>query len=108
MRQAPRPGLEPGTNRLTAGCSTIELSGKSAGVSAGFPLRSRLPKTVVDHRRAIRKPFFPNTPPPPAFRGHLSMAEHVVIIGAGLAGLAAAAALAGRGWRITLLESRGR
>src|SRR5262245_57333093 len=24
---APRPGLEPGTNRLTAGCSTIELSG---------------------------------------------------------------------------------
>ncbi len=29
-RKAPRVGLEPTTNRLTAGCSTIELSGKIA------------------------------------------------------------------------------
>ena len=30
--QAPRVGFEPTTNRLTAGCSTIELSGKSFGL----------------------------------------------------------------------------
>src|ERR1700687_2949172 len=36
------------------------------------------------------------------------MAESVVIIGAGLAGLAAATALAPRGFRVTLLESRNR
>jgi squalene-associated FAD-dependent desaturase len=36
------------------------------------------------------------------------MAERVVVIGAGLAGLAAAAALAGRGFRVTVLEARGR
>lgn len=30
VQKAPRPGLEPGTNRLTAGCSTIELSGKDS------------------------------------------------------------------------------
>ena len=33
-RLAPRVGLEPTTNRLTAGCSTIELSGKSVGNEA--------------------------------------------------------------------------
>jgi squalene-associated FAD-dependent desaturase len=36
------------------------------------------------------------------------MAERAVIVGAGLAGLAAAVALAGRGLRVTVLESRGR
>jgi squalene-associated FAD-dependent desaturase len=36
------------------------------------------------------------------------MAERVVIVGAGLAGLAAAVGLAGRGFRVSLLESRGR
>jgi squalene-associated FAD-dependent desaturase len=36
------------------------------------------------------------------------MADRVVVIGAGLAGLAAAAALGGRGFRVTVLESRGR
>jgi squalene-associated FAD-dependent desaturase len=36
------------------------------------------------------------------------MSERVIIIGAGLAGLAAASALAPRGFRITLLESRPR
>src|SRR5262245_60623940 len=36
------------------------------------------------------------------------MAEDVIIIGAGLAGLAAAAALAERGYRVVVLESRNR
>ena len=36
------------------------------------------------------------------------MAESVVIIGGGLAGLAAATALAPRGFEVTLLESRAR
>jgi squalene-associated FAD-dependent desaturase len=36
------------------------------------------------------------------------MAERVLIIGGGLAGLAAATALAGRGMELTVLESRGR
>src|ERR1700692_1673565 len=36
------------------------------------------------------------------------MAQRVVIIGGGLAGLAAALALAPRGWEVTLLESRAR
>ncbi|HVS38537.1 MAG TPA: hydroxysqualene dehydroxylase HpnE [Gemmataceae bacterium] len=36
------------------------------------------------------------------------MTERVVVIGAGLAGLAAAAALAPRGFQVALLESRGR
>ena len=36
------------------------------------------------------------------------MADHVIIIGGGLAGLAAATALAPRGYRVTVLESRNR
>jgi squalene-associated FAD-dependent desaturase len=36
------------------------------------------------------------------------MGDHVVIVGGGLAGLAAATALAPRGYRVTLLESRNR
>src|SRR5438552_3761371 len=36
------------------------------------------------------------------------MSDSVVILGGGLAGLAAATALAPRGFRVTLLESRGR
>ena len=31
IEKAPRVGLEPTTNRLTAGCSTIELSGNGSG-----------------------------------------------------------------------------
>jgi len=36
------------------------------------------------------------------------MADQVIIIGGGLAGLAAATALAPRGYRVTVLESRNR
>src|SRR5579871_5561548 len=36
------------------------------------------------------------------------MADRVLILGAGLAGLATATSLAGRGCRVTLLESRNR
>ncbi len=39
---------------------------------------------------------------------HSSTAPHVLIIGAGLAGLAAAQALAPRGFQVTILESRNR
>lgn len=35
VRGAPRVGLEPTTLRLTAGCSTIELSGSSSQAAAG-------------------------------------------------------------------------
>src|SRR5262249_23392789 len=38
--QAPRVGFEPTTNRLTAGCSTVELSGINRG-RASHPLRGR-------------------------------------------------------------------
>jgi integrase len=48
LRQAPRVGLEPTTNRLTAGCSTIELSGKGDG---------RLAVLVIDHDTLPRKGF---------------------------------------------------
>src|SRR5262249_48072101 len=50
VAEAPRPGLEPGTNRLTAGCSTIELSGNKClqifdlslyALAAVFPLYTR-------------------------------------------------------------------
>src|SRR5260370_39629945 len=41
-------------------------------------------------------------------RGIMHMAEEVVIIGAGLAGLAAATALAQHGFRVTIREARGR
>ena len=36
------------------------------------------------------------------------MADQVFVIGAGLAGLAAAAAVAARGFRVSILESRNR
>src|ERR1700731_815506 len=36
------------------------------------------------------------------------MADKVIVVGAGLAGLAATAALASRGYHITLVEARGR
>src|SRR5271155_4464190 len=40
--------------------------------------------------------------------GILKVVDHVLILGGGLAGLAAATALAPRGFRVTLLESRNR
>src|SRR6202045_808007 len=36
------------------------------------------------------------------------MADKVIVVGAGLAGLAATAALASRGYHVTLVEARGR
>jgi hypothetical protein len=47
LTEAPRPGLEPGTNRLTAGCSTIELSGN--GLSHADP-RGTNPKCRCFYR----------------------------------------------------------
>jgi squalene-associated FAD-dependent desaturase len=40
--------------------------------------------------------------------GILSIVDHVLVLGGGLAGLAAATALAPRGFRVTILESRNR
>lgn len=40
--QAPRVGLEPTTNRLTAGCSTIELSGNGPGSWPESPVGASL------------------------------------------------------------------
>src|SRR5262249_36595628 len=55
---APRVGLEPTTNRLTAGCSTIELSGiashrrRAAGATVSFIGRSRRCFKANRHRSA--------------------------------------------------------
>lgn len=46
--KAPRVGLEPTTNRLTAGCSTIELSGNMASQQGTC--------TVLSHRACLDKP----------------------------------------------------
>ena len=42
--QAPRVGFEPTTNRLTAGCSTVELSGK---VSTKRPQRDPIQSSAA-------------------------------------------------------------
>ena len=58
MDQAPRVGLEPTTTRLTAGCSTIELSGTVIGGGAAEARRPRLSTVVY--------PVLPDCQLPPA------------------------------------------
>src|SRR5689334_312109 len=96
---APRVGLEPTTNRLTAGCSTIELSGK----------RSAAPRGKRTNHYHFLKDNLPtgkaNSTVSPAAtdaRELRRMTDRVLIVGAGLAGLATAVALAPRGFRVTL------
>ncbi|GEO36945.1 hypothetical protein SAE02_10930 [Skermanella aerolata] len=55
---------------------------------------------MSDSRRAALPPWF-RPPPPAAFPGH------ALIIGAGIAGAATAAALIRRGWRVTVAERHG-
>jgi squalene-associated FAD-dependent desaturase len=50
----------------------------------------------------------PRPPSSPAQQGIVRMADHVVIIGAGLSGLAAAVCLAQEDLQVTILEARGR
>ena len=56
---------------------------------------------------SIRQGLARSLYPPKIAPGRLgSMPQRVVVIGAGLAGLTAAVALAGRGFRLRVLESR--
>ena len=89
LRTAPRVGLEPTTNRLTAGCSTIELSGKmpTAGRNQAVSISFFRPCPAL-HRQARF------VPAKSVAGDRVVMADGVVIVGAGLAGLAAATALA--------------
>ena len=69
---------------------------------AGFEATTSadLPEDVM---RATFRPHF-KTPPAPARRRTPQGEHHALIVGAGLAGCAAAAALAHQGWRVTVLE----
>ena len=49
---APRAGLEPATNRLTAGYSTIELPGSATRTAA----RAH-PRTTINYRPGERRSF---------------------------------------------------
>ena len=56
-RLAPRAGFEPATRRLTAGCSTAELSGNGCGAGAiRDPWRGRL--SIASGQKALKASLF--------------------------------------------------
>ncbi len=106
--EAPADGRRLGKalGRLAAPGATL-AAGSVAGTlraqltSAGFEVRPTRELTL-----ARFAPGFAPRPAPSRGREHGAVERHALIVGAGLAGCAAAWALAEQGWRSTLLERR--